>query len=381
MDYSILQHYWWFLISLLGAILVFMLFVQGGQSLLYTLGQDETEKSMIINSLGRKWEITFTTLVTFGGAFFASFPLFYSTSFGGAYWVWIAILLCFVLQAVAYEYRIKSGNLLGSKGYEIFLLINGFGGVLLIGTAVGTFFTGSEFLVDKMNITNQGMPIISRWMHPAMGLEAVLNIRNVMLGVAIFFLSRSIAALYFMNNIDCDEIFARAKRQVMINTLAFLVFFLPLLVWTLLADGFAVDPESGEIFMQPYKYGLNFIEMPWLAVMLLLGVVLYLYGVAKAALSEYYTKGIWFSGTGVILVVLSLLLCVGYNDTSYYPSTYDLQSSLTIVNSSSSYVTLSVMSCASLMIPFVVAYIAYVWRALDRDAITREEMESTDHKY
>ncbi len=381
MDYSLLQHYWWFLISLLGAILVFMLFVQGGQSMLYTLGKDEIEKSMIINSLGRKWEITFTTLVTFGGAFFASFPLFYSTSFGGAYWVWIAILICFVLQAVAYEFRIKSGNLLGSRCYEIFLLINGFGGVLLIGTAVGTFFSGSEFLIDKMNITDQSMPIISRWMHPARGLEAVLNIRNTMLGATLFLLSRSIAALYFMNNIDCEKLYVRARGQLILNGLPFVACLLTYLLWTLAEDGFAVDPATGEIFIEPFKYGMNYVEMPWLIVMLVGGVGLYIYGAMKSIRSEYYTNGIWFGGAGVILVVMSLLLCVGYNDTSYYPSTYDMQSSLTIANSSSSYVTLSVMSWASLLIPFVVAYIAYVWRALDSEPITREEMESTDHKY
>ncbi len=381
MDYSLLQQYWWFLISLLGAILVFLLFVQGGQTLLYTIAKDEVEKTMIVNSLGRKWEFTFTTLVTFGGAFFASFPLFYSTSFGGAYWVWIAILLCFVVQAVAYEFRTKAGNLLGQKGYETFLLINGFGGILLLGTAVGTFFTGSDFLVDKENITNIGMPVISRWMNSGMGLEAVLNFRNTLLGVSLFWLARSVAALYFMNNIDNEDIFSRSKKHVLINTLLFLLFFLPLLVWTLLSDGFAVNPDSGEVFMQPYKYAINYLEMPLLGVILLVGVALYLYGTARSAFSEKYKYGIWFGGLGVVLVVLSLLLNVGYNNTCYYPSTYDLQSSLTISNSSSSHVTLEVMSYVSLLIPFVLAYIFYVWRALDNQSITREEMESTDHKY
>ncbi len=380
MDYSLLQHYWWFLISLLGAILVFLLFIQGGQSLLYTLGRTEIEKTMIINSLGRKWELTYTTLVTFGGAFFASFPLFYSTSFGGAYWVWMAILICFVLQAVAYEFRLKKGNLLGQKGYEIFLLINGFGAMLLLGTAVGTFFTGSAFTVDMLNVTDVSQPIISRWMHPALGLEAVLNYRNVLLGGAVVLLSRSTASLYFMNNIDDATIFDASRRQVLINSIGFLLLFLPFLIITLLSDGFGVN-SIGEVEMVPYKYALNLIEMPLVAAILLIGVVLYLYGVSKAYFGKHYTKGIWFSGTGVVLVVLSLLLIVGYNNTSYYPSTYDIASSLTIANSSSSEVTLTLMSYVSLTIPFVIAYITYVWRAMDRKPITKGEMSSTSHKY
>lgn len=382
MDYVLLQHYWWFIISLLGALLVFLLFVQGGQTLLYTIGKNDIEKTMIINSLGRKWEFTYTTLVVFGGAFFASFPLFYSTSFGGAYWVWMAILICFVIQAVAYEFRMKKGNLLGQRGYEIFLLINGFGGLLLLGTAVGTFFTGSEFLVDKNNITNIGMPIISRWMNPALGLEAVLNPRNLLLGISVFFLARSIASLYFMNNIDDATIFGRAKKQVLINTILFLVFFLPFLVWTLLANGFAVNPLTHEVYMEPYKYALNYIQVPVLGILLLCGVVLYLFGTAKSAFSKHYTKGIWFSGIGATLVVLSLFLNLGYNNTCFYPSTYNLQSSLTIFNSSSSKVTLEVMSYVSLLVPFVLAYIFYTWRVMDKQPITEKEMETpTEHKY
>ncbi len=381
MDYSLLQHYWWFIISLLGALLVFLLFVQGGQTLIYTISRTEVEKSMLINSLGRKWEFTFTTLVTFGGAFFASFPLFYSTSFGGAYWVWMAILICFVLQAVAYEFRIKSGNLLGQKSYEIFLLINGFGGIILLGTAVGTLFSGSQFLVDKSSITDIAMPVISKWMHPAMGLEAALNYRNLLLGVSLFWLARSVAALYFMNNVDNEPMFERSKRQVMLNSILFLIFFLPFLVVTLLADGFAVDPQSGLIVMEKYKYLNNYLQMPLLGAILLVGVVLYLYGVAKSLFALHFTKGVWFGGSGVVLVVLSLLLNVGYNNTAYYPSTFDLQSSLTIANSSSSVVTLEVMSYASLLIPFVAAYIFYVWRAMDITPITTEEIEADDHKY
>lgn len=380
MDYSFLQHYWWFLISLLGAILVLLLFVQGGQSLLYSIGQTEIEKTMILNSLGRKWELTYTTLVTFGGAFFASFPLFYSTSFGGAYWVWMAILICFVLQAVAYEFRLKKGNLLGQKVYEIFLLINAFGGMLLLGTAVGTFFTGSAFSINLLNITDFSQPVISRWMNPSMGLEAALNYRNLLLGFSIIMLSRSLATLYFMNNIDNDVIFERSRKHLLINSVGFLIFFLPFLIITLLSDGFGVG-TTGEIEMIPYKYAINFIEMPIVGALLLVGVVLYLLGVAKGYFGKRYTRGIWFSGAGVLLVVLSLLLVVGYNGTSYYPSTYDLQSSLTIANSSSSYVTLTLMTYVSILIPFVVAYIAYAWHAMDKKPITEEEMLSASHKY
>ncbi len=380
MDYSFLQHYWWFLISLLGAILVLLLFVQGGQSLLYTIGRTEIEKTMLINSLGRKWELTYTTLVTFGGAFFASFPLFYSTSFGGAYWVWMAILICFVLQAVAYEFRMKEGNLLGQKAYEIFLLINGFGGMVLLGTAVGTFFTGSAFTVELLNITEPSQPIISCWMHPAMGLEAALNYRNLLLGVSIVMLARSVASLYFMNNIENEVIFERSRKQLLINSIAFLLLFVPFLLITLLADGYGVN-VAGEIEMMSYKYGINLIEMPIVGGMLLVGVVLYLVGVAKGYWGKHYTRGIWFSGAGVLLVVLALLLTVGYNNTAYYPSSYDLQSSLTIANSSSSHVTLTLMAYASLLIPFVVAYISYVWRAMDRKPITQEEMEQSKHTY
>lgn len=380
MDYSLLQHYWWFLISLLGAILVLLLFVQGGQSLLYTIGRTEIEKTMLINSLGRKWELTYTTLVTFGGAFFASFPLFYSTSFGGAYWVWMTILICFVLQAVAYEFRMKEGNLLGQKSYEIFLLINGFGGMVLLGTAVGTFFTGSAFTIELLNITDPSQPIISRWMHPAMGLEAALNYRNLLLGVSIVMLARSLASLYFMNNIENEVIFERSRKQLLINSIAFLLLFVPFLLITILADGYGVN-TAGEIEMIPYKYGINLIEMPIVGGMLLVGVVLYLVGVAKGYWGKHYTRGIWFSGAGVLLVVLALLLTVGYNNTAYYPSSYDLQSSLTIANSSSSHVTLTLMAYASLLIPFVVAYISYVWHAMDRKPITEEEMQASNHKY
>ncbi|MGL4994380.1 MAG: cytochrome d ubiquinol oxidase subunit II [Bacteroidales bacterium] len=381
MDYTLLQHYWWLIISVLGALLVFLLFVQGGQTMIYQIGKTELEKTMLINSIGRKWEFTFTTLVTFGGAFFASFPLFYSTSFGGAYWVWMAILFCFIIQAVSFEFRTKAGNFLGAKTYEVFLLINGFGGVFLLGCAVGTFFTGSEFSVNLNNITDIFMPIISTWDNPFHGLEAVLNPRNLLLGGAVLFLSRTLGALYFMNNIKDDTIFTRSKKQVMINASVFLILFLPFLVWTLLSDGFAVDPNSGEVFMQEYKYAMNLIEMPLVATILILGVLLVLFGIARAILTDYFNKGIWFSGLGTFLTVLSLFLILGYNNTAYYPSSSNIQSSLTIFNSSSSEFTLTVMSYVSIMIPFVLTYIFFAWRALDRKAIDREEMSGSDHKY
>ncbi|MGL4410540.1 MAG: cytochrome d ubiquinol oxidase subunit II [Bacteroidales bacterium] len=381
MDYTLLQHYWWLIISLLGALLVFLLFVQGGQTLIYQIGKTELERTMLINSIGRKWEFTFTTLVTFGGAFFASFPLFYSTSFGGAYWVWMAILFCFIIQAVSFEFRTKAGNFLGSKTYESFLLINGFGGVFLLGTAVGTFFTGSEFTVNMNNLTDVFMPVISTWDNPLHGLEALLNPRNLLLGGAVLFLARTLGALYFINNIDDDTIFERSKRQVMVNAIVFLALFLPFLIWTLLSNGYSLDPVTGNIFMEKYKYAINYIEMPIIGAILLIGVVLVLIGIGKTVLSTKYNKGIWFSGLGTILTVLSLFLILGYNNTSYYPSSSDLQSSLTIFNSSSSEFTLTVMSYVSIIIPFVLAYIFYAWRSLDRKPIDRVEMSGSDHKY
>lgn len=395
--YLFLQHYWWFLVSLLGGLLVFLMFVQGGQSLLFTIGKDEIQQKMLINSTGRKWEFTFTTLVTFGGAFFASFPLFYSTSFGGAYWVWIVILLCFVLQAVSYEFQAKKGNLLGKKTYQVFLVLNGILGPLLIGTAVGTFFNGAEFFVDKAQITNMGMPVISRWATAWHGLEAAFVVWNLLLGLAVFFLSRVLALLYFINNIHNDIIDARCRKQLLIETALFLVFFLAFVVRLLLAEGFAVNPgtETIEIktiiysgprmfavnpdaetfFMQPYKYLHNLLEMPIVLGVLGVGVVLVLWGIIHTLLSKFFTKGIWLAGCGTVLTVLALLLCAGWNNTAYYPSTADLQSSLTIVNSSSSFFTLKTMMYVSFLIPFVLVYIFFAWRALDIRKIDTKEME------
>lgn len=363
--YIFLQHYWWFLISLLGGLLVFLLFVQGGQSLLFQLGKTETQQLLLLESTGKKWELTFTTLVTFGGAFFASFPLFYSTSFGGAYWVWMLILLCFVLQAVSYEYQMRKGNLLGKKTYRIFLLINGIAGPVLLGTAVGTFFNGAEFIVNKEQLSVLSMPVISQWATPWHGLEAVLNIWNVCLGIAVFFLARVLAILYFMNNIDDESIRSQSWNRLLPESIAFLLFFLAFLAHWLIADGFAVNPDTQEIFMQPYKYALNLLEMPYVTSILLVGVILVLWGIGKTYLNPSYREGIWFSGTGTVLTVLALLLCAGWNHTAYYPSITDLQSSLTLQNSCSSPFTLKVMSYVSILIPFVLAYIFYAWRAID----------------
>lgn len=363
--YIFLQHYWWFLISLLGGLLVFLLFVQGGQSLLFQLGKTEAQRQLLLESTGKKWELTFTTLVTFGGAFFASFPLFYSTSFGGAYWVWMLILLCFVLQAVSYEYQMRKGNLLGKKTYRIFLLINGIAGPVLLGTAVGTFFNGAEFIVNKEQLSVLSMPVISQWATPWHGLEAVLNIWNVCLGIAVFFLARVLAILYFMNNIDDESIRSQSWNRLLPESISFLLFFLAFLAHWLIADGFAVNPDTQEIFMQPYKYALNLLQMPYVTGILLVGVILVLWGIGKTYLNPSYREGIWFSGTGTVLTVLALLLSAGWNHTAYYPSITDLQSSLTLQNSCSSPFTLKVMSYVSILIPFVLAYIFYAWRAID----------------
>jgi cytochrome d ubiquinol oxidase subunit II len=370
-----LQQYWWVIISLLAGILVFLMFVQGGQTLIYSLGKTEDERKILVNSLGRKWEFTFTTLVTFGGAFFASFPLFYSTSFGGAYWVWIIILFAFVIQAVSYEFRSKPNNFLGKKTFEVFLFINGLLGTVLIGTAVATFFTGSEFSVNDLNF--------SRWEGPAHGLEAALNLHNLSLGLTVFFLSRVLGNLYFMNTVDNDNIIKRAKKSLLINTIPFLVFFLTFLVWLLFRDGFAVDPESKEVFMQPHKYWLNLIQKPVLLIVLLVGVAAVLLGLARVffAFEKCHTKVIWHTGIGSVLTVMALFLAAGFNNTAFYPSTFDLQSSLTIENASSSKFTLGAMSIVSLLIPFVLAYIIYAWRAINNKRIDVEEMETDSHTY
>lgn len=376
--YSFLQHYWWFLVSLLGALLVFLMFVQGANSLVFNLGKTEQERRMVVNSTGRKWETTFTTLVTFGGAFFASFPLFYSTSFGGAYWLWMIILFSFVVQAVSYEFQNKLGNILGVKTFQWCLVINGILGPVLLGGAVATFFNGSNFLVDKINITNGMAPVISRWANYSHGLDALLDIWNVVLGLAVFFLARILGLLYIINNVADDTLRARSRKHLIYNTGAFLLLFLPFLIRTLLKDGFAYDPATGVISMESMKYLYNLLDMWYLAIVLLIGVVLLLFGIVKTVSSNTYIKGIWPAGIGVVLVVLVLLLIAGWNNTAYYPSNADLQSSLTIMNSSSSEFTLRTMAIVSLFIPFVLAYIVYVWHAMDSKKITQEEIKHED---
>lgn len=380
MSYEFLQHYWWFLVSLLGALLVFLMFVQGANTLIFTLGKTENERRLVVNSTGRKWEFTFTTLVTFGGAFFASFPLFYSTSFGGAYWLWMIILFSFVIQAVSYEFQNKLGNLLGTRTFQTFLIINGVLGPVLLGGAVATFFNGSNFIVDKGNITSMVQPVISRWANASHGLDALLDIWNVVLGVAVFFLARVLGLLYIINNVEHDNIVTRSRKQLGLNTAVFLAFFLSFLVHLLLKDGFAYDPQTGLIFIESYKYLHNLLSMWYLTLVLLVGVVSLLYGIARTLFSADFKYGIWFGGVGVVLVVLVLLLCAGWNNTAYYPSNTDLQSSLTIANSSGSVFTLTAMSVVSLLIPFVLVYIFAAWRAIDRKSITEQEI-TEDESY
>ena len=375
-----LQHYWWFLISLLGALLVFLLFVQGGQGLLYTMGRTEAERDLVVNALGRKWEFTFTTLVTFGGAFFASFPLFYSTSFGGAFYVWMAILLVFVVRAVSYEYRRKPSYVLGQRTYEAFLVLNGVAGPLLLGVAVGTFFTGAEFTVNRMNMAAVGGDTaISQWATPWHGLEALTDARNLLLGVAVFALSRVLALHFFLNNLDDETLRLRARRLSCGYSLLFLAAFLAFFGWLLCSDGRAIDPASGTVSIEPYKYLHNLLAMPAVAIVLLAGVAAVLWGLWSGGRNGS-RRAIWFSGAGTILTVLALLLLAGWNDTCYYPSLTDMQSSLAITNSSSSLFTLKVMSVVSLLIPFVAAYIWYAWRALTRP-ISEREVEEAEHKY
>ncbi len=379
MDYTFLQHYWWFIVSLLGALLVFLMFVQGANSLVFSLGHTPEERRVVINSTGRKWEITFTTLVTFGGAFFASFPLFYSTSFGGAYWLWMVILFSFVLQAVSYEFQNKLGNLLGTRTFQWMLVANGIIGPLLLGGAVATFFNGSNFIVDKGNLTSL-QPVISHWANASYGLDALLDPWNLLFGMSVFFLARMLGTLYIINNVDDENIRCRASVRLLGCTIAFLLLFLPFLIRTLLKDGFAIDETTGMIVIESEKYLNNLVTMWPLLVMFAIGVALLLYGTVRTTMSNTYIHGIWPAGIGTVLAVLSLLLCAGYNSTAYYPSTADLQSSLTIANSCSSEFTLRTMFYVSLLVPFVVGYIAYVWYVMDKKKLTKEEV-SQDEAY
>ena len=378
MTYTFLQQYWWFLVSLLGALLVFLMFVQGANSLIFNLGRNPEERRMLINSTGRKWELTFTTLVTFGGAFFASFPLFYSTSFGGAYWLWMIILLSFVLQAVSYEFQNRLGNLLGTKTFQWFLVINGVLGPLLLGGAVATFFDGSNFVVDKMNLTNGIQPVISHWANASNGLDALLDPWNLVFGLAVLFLARILGILYIINNVNDEEIRRRGSAQLIGNSAVFLVLFLAFFFNTLLMHGYAYDQATGVIFTVPMKYFNNFIEMWYLAIIFVIGVVFLLYGIIRTVLSKVYIRGIWPAGIGVVLVVLALLLCTGWNNTAYYPSNADLQSSLTIANSCSSEFTLRTMAIVSIFIPFVLAYIVYAWYLIDKKKIDKDEIANDD---
>lgn len=373
MDYISLQHYWWFIVSLLGALLVFLMFVQGANSLVFSLGATPEERRVVINSTGRKWEITFTTLVTFGGAFFASFPLFYSTSFGGAYWLWMIILFSFVVQAVSYEFQNKLGNVLGTRTFQWMLVLNGIVGPLLLGGAVATFFNGSNFVIDKENLTSL-QPIISHWANGSYGLDALLDPWNLVFGMAVFFLARILGTLYIINNVDDENIRCRASVRLVGCTVVFLVLFLAFLVRTLLKEGYAVDATTGLIVMEPMKYLHNLLTMWPLLIGFALGVVLLLYGIIRTVVSKSYIKGIWPAGIGVVLAVLALLLCAGWNGTAYYPSNVDLQSSLAIANSCSSEFTLRTMFYVSLLVPFVVAYIAYAWYAMDKKKLTKEEI-------
>ena len=380
MTYDFLQHYWWFIISLLGGLLVFLLFVQGANSMIFQLGKTEEERRMLVNSTGRKWEFTFTTLVTFGGAFFASFPLFYSTSFGSAYWVWLLILFTFIIQAISYEFQNKAGNLFGVRTFQIGLIINGIFGPLLLGGAVATFFTGSNFIVEKGNITDIMQPVISHWANGSRGLDVLLNPWVVIFGISVVFLARILGTLYINNNVNDDIIRRRVRKQLLINTVLFLLFFLPFLIVTLVSEGYAVN-EAGTIVMEPMKYLNNLLVMWPLAIILLVGVVLLLFGIVKTVLQPKYIRGIWPAGIGVVLVVLVLFLIAGWNNTAYYPSTADLQSSLTLHNSSSSEFTLKAMFYASLLVPFVLAYIVFAWRAIDKKEIDRKEIAEDDHAY
>ena len=377
--YEFLQNYWWFLIALLGGLLVFLLFVQGGNALIFLAGKTEDERQLIVNSTGRKWELTFTTLVTFGGAFFASFPLFYSTSFGGAYWVWILILITFVFQAVSYEFQNKAGNLLGKNAFRVFLTINGCLAPLLIGTAVGTFFTGSEFMVNKNAVADIGAPVISRWANSWHGLEAVANPFNVEFGLMVMFLAICLGALYMINNIDDNKLATQLRKSLLICFVGFLIMLVLVLINFITMEGFAVDAE-GVVFMEKGKYLHNLLQMPVVLIMFLIGAVLLVTGVVMTLLKKDFRRGIWFSAPGTVLAVMAIFMIAGYNGTSYYPSTADLQASLTLSNSCSSEFTLKTMAIVSLIIPFVVAYIAYFWRQMDKKSLTKEELE-TGEKY
>ncbi|MFW5754527.1 MAG: cytochrome d ubiquinol oxidase subunit II [Marinilabiliaceae bacterium] len=367
-----LQHYWWIIISVLGGLLVFLMFVQGGQTLFYQVGKTKEERTMLINALGRKWEYTFTTLVTFGGAFFASFPLFYSASFGGAYWAWMILLFAFILQAVSYEFRSRPGNVFGSRTYETFLFINGLIGTFLLGVVVASFFTGSQFLLTDLNET--------MWQSPYRGLELLLNPFNLILGLTVFFLARTLGLLYFLNSVEDDNVEKNIQKHLRYNAIPFVVLFVAFVVWLMFREGYAINPETGEIFMQANKYFINLIEMPVVLILFLAAVVSVLYGI-YIGLSKRSSRGIWFTGPGTFLAVFSLFLLAGFNNTAFYPSSHDIQSSITIMNGSSSQFTLTVMSYVSLLVPVVAVYIWFTWRAMTRKKINKEELKSGESHF
>lgn len=381
MTYECLQQYWWFLVSLLGALLVFLMFVQGANSMIFSLGANDVERRLIVNSTGRKWEFTFTTLVTFGGAFFASFPLFYSTSFGGAYWLWMIILFSFVLQAVSYEFQNKLGNLLGARTFQWCLIANGILGPLLLGGAVATFFNGSNFIVSKDNMLDGGLqPVISSWANASHGLDALLDPWNLILGLAVFFLARVLGILYIINNVNDENIRCRGSVRLVGTAVPFVILFVAFVVRLVLKDGYAYDPITGVISMEPMKYLHNLCDMWYVTIVLVVGVVAVLYGIIRTIVSKTYIAGIWPAGIGTVLTVLALLLCAGWNNTAFYPSNADLQSSLTIANSCSSEFTLQVMSVVSILVPFVLAYIIYAWYSIDKKKLDKEEL-LTDEAY
>lgn len=379
--YEFLQEYWWCVISLLGALLVFLMFVQGGNTLLSSFRHNQKAQMLILNSTGRKWELTFTTLVTFGGAFFASFPLFYSTSFGGAYWLWMLILITFVLQAVSYEFNSRSGNLLGGKTYRAFLVINGILAPFLIGVVVSTFFYGSNFIVERGNMANTMMPVVSRWTSPFHGLEAIITPAGLLLGFALVFLTRCLGCLYIINNVSEPTLTNSCRRILRTSAVPFLLLFVTFVLLVLFKDGIGVNAATGEMTPQHYKYALNLIDMPLVAGIFLLGVIGVLYGIIRSVKSTTYYKGIWPAGIGTVLTVLALLLIAGLNDTAYYPSLADAGSSLTIFNSSSSEFTLKVMAVVSLFVPVVVGYIAVCWYKMDKRKLTSRELQDAEHKY
>ncbi len=382
LTHTFLQHYWWAIISLLAGLLSFLLFVQGANSLLFSAAKSEHEFKLIMNSTGRKWELTFTTLVTFGGAFFASFPLFYSTSFGGAYWIWMALLLSFVVQAVSYEYQSKSGNIVGTKAFRMALTISGIVAPLLIGTAVSTFFFGAPFTVNKEAMTTQFAPVISSWDSPWRGLEALWSPAfNLVLGLAMVLLSRSLGALYLLNNVSHAPLHQRLRRQLMTNGIAFVIIFVAYLAIILTKEGYHVDSATQMVSLVSFKYLSNLLDMPVVLALLLMGIALVLFGIFRTLICKTYKGGIWFAGAGTVVTVMSLFLVLGWNDTAYYPSTSDLQSSLTLSNSCSSHFTLQTMAYVSLIIPFVLAYIAYCWRKMDKTPLTAEEMDENPHLY